>query len=234
MKKKRIWIFGGVLLFAILIAAFILYRESPYTYVKEERVINYALKGSRSDFELLHTYLDDENRTIEYEILSSEVAETDQYFIIANRTNEYLEKHTDYFLNEGFRISLCFVSNSSGAPAIVRISNWNTDKTENDVRVMDRLGYVRVWNNSELSGFWMGDMEDISLYENIRAVILDKGVYINDLSVFLSFPKLEYFRFYARLSDEDKVYYNSYSDEEVSRIRELLPTCEILAVSIEE
>ncbi|MBN1892694.1 MAG: hypothetical protein JW780_07925 [Clostridiales bacterium] len=217
MKKKWIWIFGGTLLLVILITAFVFYRKSPYTYVKEERVINYALMGSRSDFELLHTYFDDENRTIEYEILSSGVATTDQYFIIANRVNEYLGNHPDYFLNEGYRITVAIIMNRSGAPGIVDFSNWNWDNADGDGQIMDHLGCIWIDFQSQWVGFDLSEIEDVTLFENISVIIIDEELGV-EINIFQSFPNLRYLR-----------QYKTMSDEKIQRLKELLPNCEIVA-----
>lgn len=217
MKKKKIWIFGGVLLFVILITAFVLYRRSPYTYVKEDKVINYALAGNQADYELKYAKCDENSKTVEYKVYTqSGKGQTDQYFIIANRVNEYLEKHSDYFLNEGYKITLEIVMNRSGAPGIVDFSNWNRDSADGDGPIMDHLGCVWICYQSKWSGFKLSEIEDLSLAEDISVIIIEEGLGV-DINIFRSFPNLRYLRQYRTLTEEKMI-----------RLRELLPNCEIV------
>ena len=128
ISKKIVLVITCFMFLSLLITAFVLYRRSPYTYVKEDKIINYALMGSQSDFELLCSSCSESDKLVEYEItIQSGKEKTDQFFTIANRVNDYLETHPDYFLNEGYKITVSIVMNRSGAPEIVKFSNWNWD-----------------------------------------------------------------------------------------------------------
>lgn len=216
-RKKAVLIITGLMLLILLITAFVLYRRSPYTYVKEDKVINYALSGNQADFELKYAKCDENSKTVEYKVYTqSGKGQTDQYFIIANRVNEYLEKHSDYFLNEGYKITLEIVMNRSGAPGIVDFSNWNWDNADSDNQIMDHLGCVWICYQSKWSGFKLSEIEDLSLAEDISVIIIEEGLGV-EINIFQSFPNLRYLR-----------QYKTMTEEKITQIRELLPNCEIV------
>lgn len=217
ISKKIVLVITCFMFLSLLITAFVLYRRSPYTYVKEDKVINYALAVSQTDFELKYSKCDESNKTVEYKIyLQSGKEKTDQFLTIANRVNDYLETHPDYFLNEGYKITVSIVMNRSGAPEIVKFSNWNWDNADSDNQLMDHLGCVWVRDQSQWSGFKLSEIEDTALVENISVIIIDEGLGV-DINIFRSFPNLRYLRQYRTLTEEKMI-----------RLRELLPNCEIV------
>ena len=217
ISKKIVLVITCFMFLSLLITAFVLYRRSPYTYVKEDKIINYALMGSQSDFELLCSSCSESDKLVEYEItIQSGKEKTDQFFTIANRVNDYLETHPDYFLNEGYKITVCIVMNRSGAPEIVKFSNWNWDNADSDNQLMDHLGCVWVRDQSQWSGFKLSEIEDLSLAEDISVIIIEEGLGV-EINIFQSFPNLRYLR-----------QYKTMTEEKITQIRELLPNCEIV------
>lgn len=216
-RKKTVLVISSFVVLILIFTMFVLYRRSPYTYVKEDKIINYALMGSQSDFELLYSSCSESDKSVEYEItIQSGKEKTDQFFTIANRVNDYLETHPDYFLNEGYKITVSIVMNRSGAPEIVKFSNWNWDNADSDNQLMDHLGCVWVRDQSQWSGFKLSEIEDTALFENISVIIIDEGLGV-DINIFRSFPNLRYLRQYRTLTEEKMI-----------RLRELLPNCEIV------
>lgn len=216
-RKKTVLVISSFVVLILIFTMFVLYRRSPYTYVKEDKIINYALMGSQSDFELLYSSCSESDKSVEYEItIQSGKEKTDQFFTIANRVNDYLETHPDYFLNEGYKIIVSIVMNRSGAPEIVKFSNWNWDNADIDNQLMDHLGCVWVRDQSQWSGFKLSEIEDTALFENISVIIIDEGLGV-DINIFQSFPNLRYLRQYKTLTGE-----------KITQIAELLPDCEIV------
>lgn len=81
-----------VLLF-ILIALILLnvYYKSPLTYVKEKKIINYAMLRHRIDFVLESIQIDAGNKKISYKLYTRFSAEPEQFGKIRCRFNEYLK-----------------------------------------------------------------------------------------------------------------------------------------------
>ena len=122
--KRRKWIILPIIIVIILLTR--MYLNSPYTYVEERKIINYALKGSRDDFKLNSVYLDNENKVVTYEVYNKYKADIEKIGLIRLRMKEYLVENPDYFINDDYYIKLVWRDDISGHPWVLSFNNiWD-------------------------------------------------------------------------------------------------------------
>lgn len=194
-----------VLLF-ILIALILLnvYYKSPLTYVKEKKIINYAMLRHRIDFVLESIQIDAGNKKISYKLYTRFYAEPEQFGKIRCRFNEYLKKHPDYFINDGYIIELQFVGNPSGGPIVIKFSNRYNDEKFNELGSFDKLDCLELTSFANYMEFNLYEIKDFAMFQDIKALMLEEDFKVKDISIFDNFKSLEYFRYKGKLSDEQK------------------------------
>lgn len=122
IKRKNIkWFI--VLIVVTVISLSRMYLNSPYTFMEERKIINYALQGSRGDFRLHRVYLNTDDKTIKYVLVQKYKGDVSRIFMIRNRLNKYLDINIDYFLNDDYKITIDLVGNRSGVPGILLLTN---------------------------------------------------------------------------------------------------------------
>ena len=215
--EKRTYRKGIVfLIIAVVIFLMWAYLNSPYTPVEERKIINYALQGSRDDFKLNLVYINKEKKIIKYEVVKKYKGKITQIFLIRSRMNEFLDKNSSYFLNDGYKIDLDWVGNRSGGPGILQFSNMY--KTyylgESNIFKSDFLDWLIL--QDELYLFSLSDISDYTLLEDIKGLILREYAEIEDIEILENFKSLEFFE------PNDKI-----TDEEIERVKEKHPNGEI-------
>lgn len=212
----------GLLLIIVIIVVFVLYKiylNSPYTHVEEMKIINYALQGSRGNFKFKYFYYSDE-KTIEYAIFAKYKSNEDEFFKIRNRMNEYLAKNPDYFLNDNYEISLNWIRYPNGGPLILSFTNryslnYQKDHPISIHKKYDSLDCLTVLYDNAY-GYLLSDINDKSLYKDIKGLILEDRARIGDTEILKEFKSLEFFKPNNRITDDD-----------LEKFKSMFPDCEI-------
>lgn len=215
MKKIFKWVA------VICILGIVIWFRSEYTWVDKNRIINFALTGNRQ-FKIYKVAVDYENKRAEYVIYPYRKAATDNYISIWKRLNKYLADHEDYFLNDGYAISLEFVGTKSGGPSEVYFRNWNSSwrKEHENTSVSNFLGNMTIKEGPESgTGFDLVEIKSSEATKGITSIIIGEindYVLIKDITVFGLFTDLSYLEINVPLQEEKK--------EELIRV---LPECEV-------
>ena len=193
-----------------------MYLNSPYTYVEERKIINYALQGSRLDFKFLRAGQGSGAKSVNYKIISKAYGNKAKIVKIRNRMNEYLEKHPEYFLNNGYYIALTWVGTHSGGPPLVAFTN-NYRFHHGDINIHKKSTSLDFLYVSDMFvNFQFRDIPDYTKYADVKGLSFDEDVTIDNTEVLQNFKSLEYFEPNDRISDED-----------LEKLKLMLPDCEI-------
>ena len=220
LKKKRFW-FCAVILIGLL---YFLYSRSQYTFVEQNKIINYALQGNHWDFSLSCVEYEMSNNTYWYQVYKTSKVETDQFMYICKRMNEYLKNNKNYFLNDGYKINLVFVVHKSGGPGIVTFTNWYTDSESDKTIVKEELNCMQIRGEPKYDGFDLNNIKDSSLYDCIEYINVEAryGDYrnINELRNLKQIKSLKEVKINYKISQED---FKILKDD----LKENLPKCKL-------
>lgn len=135
---------------------------------------------------------------------------------IQKRMNEYLEKHPDYFLNDGYYFALTWVGTRSGGPHLVSFSN-DYRFHHGDTNIHKKSASLDFLFVSDISlYFQFRDIPDYTKYADVKGLAFDEDVTLDNIEVLQNFKSLEYFEPNDRISDED-----------LEKLKLMLPDCEI-------
>lgn len=214
-KYRKQIIFLIIFFIIILIRA---YLNSPYTHVEERKIINYALQGSRRDFKIHWDYLNNDTKAIRIMVLKKHNGDANQIVEIRSRMNNYLKNNPDYFLNNNYEIALNWAGNRSGGPKVLEFSNvYPTNysgSTYKHVVKFDYLDCLYILDSD--FGYKIDDITDFTLYEDIKALVLEDYVPIGNIEILENFKSLEFFK-----------PNNMVTDEDLEIFRTMFPDCEI-------
>lgn len=215
--KRKKWI---TLMIIILIIFLIrMYLNSPYTHVEERKSINYALQGSRGDFKLLSESNDEDHKNMNYTLIDKSSYDVESIFEIRLRMNEYLENNPDYFLNNGYGIGISWIENPSGGPLVLGLTNsyslyYGKSRPIEIIKQFETIDCLMLFGDSRK--FSLSSISDSTLYEDIKGLILKDYAHIDDVEILRNFKSLEFFEANDSITDED-----------IKRIKEMHPNCEI-------
>ena len=196
-----------------------MYLNSPYTYVEERKIINYALQGSRGDFKLLSESNDKDYKSMSYTLINKDSYDAESIFKIRLRLKEYLENNPDYFLNNEYGIGISWIGNPSGGPLILGLTNsyglhYGKPHPDKIIRQFEALDCLILYE--DLREFSLSSISDPTLYEDIKGLVLKDYARIDDIEILRNFKSLEFFKPNDSITDED-----------IERIEEMHPDCEI-------
>ncbi len=189
--------------------------KSRYTFINKNKIIYYAIEGNFSAFDVDSIKVDGDKKTASYELCLNYDVTTDQFLEVANRMNQYLYDHPSYFLNDGYQIELMFNGTLSG-PSVISFYNWNIDSDDTQKILYDGFYCMHVYKLAG-EGLNFNTIQDFSLCRNINAMILDKGIVIENVSVLKEFESLTYLG-----------HYDTLSEEQATLLKGLLPQCKIV------
>jgi hypothetical protein len=125
--------------------------------------------------------------------------------------NDFLAENKDYFLNDGYMITVDICEPISGYPRFITFTNQNIYEG-NGQKLYDDLDCVVV--NGYFSNAF-NNLSDLSLFYDIKTLEMWE-IEIDDINVFKEFDQLEYLR-----------YSEGFSNEQRKQLRQLLPNCTI-------
>ena len=211
----------AIVFLIILVIVFLIwgYFNSPYTHVEERKIINYALQGSRGDFKLLETRQNVDLKEASYILLNKDSDCVESFFEIRLRMKEYLKKNPDYFLNNNYNIGLSWAGTRSGGPGMLSfLSLYGIDyggtQPSKIIKQFDSLDCLIIHQSPSL--FSLSNISDYTLFEDIKGLILRERADIEDIEILENFKSLEFFE------PNDKI-----TDQEIERVKEMHPNCEI-------
>ncbi len=86
--------------------------------------------------------------------------------------------------------------------------------TAEEIREFEALDCLVLYGDSRK--FSLSSISDITLYEDIKGLLPEECTYIDDIEILKNFKSLEFFK-----------PNNSVTDEDIKRIKEMHPNCEI-------
>ncbi len=173
-----------------------------------------AMKEDFEDLSITDVGIDDEEKNFSMTCAGPEtIAEFDQ---IRETINDYLAGNPDYFLNDGYSITISFfVYNGRLTSGIGMITNRKYPYDEKNDDLYENLACMEISNGYE------GTYE-ISQLEGhcttLKAIALN-GVPLNDVDVLKNLPELESVELIS-----------GYSNSEYYQLKLALPECEVTSV----
>ena len=132
---------------------------------------------------------------------------------------EYLENNPDYFLNNEYGIGIGWVENPSGGPLVLGLTDsyslyYGESRPIEVIKQFEGIDCLILFDDSRK--FSLSSISDPTLYEDIKGLLLEEYARIDDIEILRNFKSLEFFKPNDSITDED-----------IERIKEMHPDCEI-------
>jgi len=208
--KKISWV-----IIIILLLSFNTYRRSPYTYKKEHRPLNYALKGHRKNFKADYVEKDELDKKIIYYILLKNKTNAEEFIEIILSIDEYLEKYSDYQPSD-YTTEVIFSNTISGKPPILKFSNVYSEGAYKGKK-MDGF-YEMILYSPTVYTWYLSEFVDIEYCRDLESMVMEVGYVLDNVEDLKRLTELKYFKLKGLI----------YSDFKEKDIKENLPVdCEV-------
>ncbi|SFS08926.1 hypothetical protein [Anaeromicropila populeti] len=203
-----------IMLLLCIITVFVIYNVVVWNQ-SNRKLINPVLLQYRKYFKLDYINCNSEKKEISYGLVDKYIfwgekkCKLDAYNDIRLKLNRYLEKNPDYYLNNGYKITIYFKLNISGKPSYLHISNYN--ETVDELKIYNGFYHV---SGEPMSGSNFENISDYAVFDGIKSLKLDQYVIFDDVSKLTSLSSLEYV-----------VIGGTDSAEKQKELNEVLPNC---------
>ena len=199
-KESKVLIWGIII---ILLLSFNAYRKSPYTYKKDHRPLNYALKGHRKNFKADYVENDELDKKIIYHTQVKNKANAEEFIEIILSIEEYLAKSPDHQPSD-YTTEVIFSNTISGKPPILKFSNAYSEEPYKGEK-MDGFYELSLFSNSNYYYSGLSEFKNISYYKQMESLDLSEHL-LEDINNLKEFKDLKYLKVRRRknISQEEK------------------------------
>ncbi|HHX59479.1 MAG TPA: hypothetical protein GX707_01890 [Epulopiscium sp.] len=206
-KESKVLIWGIII---ILLLSFNAYRKSPYTYKKEHRPLNYALKGHRRNFKTHYVRKSESDKKNAYHIQVKNKANAEEFIEIILSIEEYLAKSPDHQPSD-YTTEVIFRNTISGKPPILKFSNAYSEEPYKGKK-MDGF-YEMVLYSPTAYTWYLSEFVDIEHCRDLESMVMGVGYVLDNVEDLKKLTELKYFEIKGLI----------YSDFKEKDIKENLP-----------